>query len=81
MASAGMMKESSNQHIRDQSIRLYHGVFALIPANALPLLPAPMLENAYRISEKPCGPSIISYLRWSLRADSSSCSPQTAQPN
>ena len=36
-------------------VKLYQGVFALIRANALPLLPAPLVY-AYRISEKPCVP-------------------------
>src|SRR5262252_110076 len=41
------------------SVTFHHGVFALSPANAEPLLPAPLV-NAYRISVRPCGPPLAS---------------------
>ncbi len=67
IARAGMMNRNLAISISRPSVRLYQGVLALIPAKALPLLPAP-LENVYRISEKPCGPPLFS----------SNCSAQTS---
>src|ERR1700722_10694594 len=58
MASAGIRKRNLPINISIPIVRLYQGVLALIPANALPLLPAP-LEYVYRISEKPCGPLLF----------------------
>src|SRR5581483_2024389 len=52
MARAGMMNRNLAISMSIPRVRLYQGVLALIPANALPLLPAP-LEKAYRISENP----------------------------
>src|ERR1700682_1340242 len=58
IARAGMMKRNLPTNISRPIVRLYQGVLALIPAKALPLLPAP-LEYAYRISEKPWGPPLF----------------------
>ncbi len=41
-------------------VRLYQGVLALIPANALPLFPV-ALVYAYRISENPCAPGLARF--------------------
>src|ERR1700676_5527336 len=54
IARAGMMNRNLPISISSPIVRLYQGVLALIPAKALPLLPAP-LEYVYRISENPCG--------------------------
>src|ERR1700740_2543456 len=53
MARAGIMKRNLPTSISMPIDRLYQGVLGLIPAKALPLLPAP-LEYAYKILEKPC---------------------------
>src|SRR5262249_57315133 len=58
MANAGIMNRNLAISISMPIVRLYQGVLALIPANALPLLPAPLVY-AYRISEKPCGPPLF----------------------
>ena len=53
-----MMNRNLPTSMSRPMVRLYQGVLALIPAKALPLLPAP-LEYAYRISEKPCAPLLF----------------------
>src|SRR5437879_12922574 len=58
IASAGMMKRNLAISMSIPSVRLYQGVFALIPAKALPLLPAPLVY-VYMISENPCGPPLL----------------------
>src|SRR5215468_3940095 len=58
IASAGIMKRNLAISISMPRVRLYQGVLALIPAKALPLLPAPLVY-AYIISEKPCGPLLF----------------------
>src|SRR5215469_10746392 len=58
IASAGIMKRNRPTSMSRPIVRLYQGVLALIPANALPLFPAP-LEYAYRISEKPWAPPLF----------------------
>src|SRR5579863_3966670 len=42
MASAGMMNRNRPTSMSRPSVRPYHGVLALIPPKALPLLPAPL---------------------------------------
>src|SRR2546428_10911240 len=58
IARAGMMKRNLPTSMSRPMVRLYQGVLALIPAKALPLLPAP-LEYAYNTSEKPCAPLLF----------------------
>src|SRR6516165_8603470 len=58
IARAGMIKKNRAISMSMPSVRLYQGVLALMPANALPLFPAP-LEYAYRISERPCAPLLF----------------------
>src|ERR1700674_5792804 len=58
IARAGIMNRNLPTNISRPIVRLYQGVLALIPAKALPLLPAP-LEYVYRISENPCGPPLF----------------------
>src|SRR5258708_9238604 len=58
IASAGIMKRNLEISMSMPSVRLYQGVLALIPANALPLFPA-ALEYEYKISENPCGPPLF----------------------
>src|SRR5262249_60472828 len=41
------------------SVMFHHGVLALSPPNAEPLLPAPLVY-AYSISLSPCGPALFS---------------------
>ena len=53
-----MMNRNRPTSMSSPMVKLYQGVFALIPAKALPLLPAP-LEYAYKISEKPCAPLLL----------------------
>jgi hypothetical protein len=57
-ASIGMMNRNRPTSIVIPLVRLYHGVFALMPANALPLLAA-LLVKVYRISPNPCGPPLF----------------------
>src|ERR1700723_2493778 len=57
-ANIGIMMRNRPASIVMPSVRLYQGVFALMPANALPLLAAE-LEYAYKISENPCGPLLF----------------------
>src|SRR6516165_2728313 len=52
MPSAGMIIKKRPASMSMPSDMLYQGVFALSPAYAEPLLPAP-LEYAYRISMRP----------------------------
>ena len=42
MANAGMMNRNLPTSMSSPMVRLYQGVLALIPAKALPLLPAPL---------------------------------------
>src|SRR5271169_4193759 len=58
IAKAGIINRNRPTSMSSPIVRLYQGVLALIPANALPLLPAP-LEYAYRISERPCEPPLF----------------------
>src|SRR4029077_2293695 len=60
IARAGMMNRNLPTSMSRPMVRLYQGVLALIPAKALPLLPAP-LEYVYRISEKTCGPPLFKF--------------------
>src|SRR5207247_10148414 len=57
-ASAGRIIQNRPSHMSIPSVVLYQGVFALRPAKAEPLLPAP-LENAYTSSLRPCGPALL----------------------
>ena len=52
IASAGMMKRNRPNSMQRPPTRSYHGVFTVMPANALPLFSV-WLVNAYRISLKP----------------------------
>ena len=41
-ASSGIRNRNRPIHMASPIVRLYQGVFALIPAKALPLLPVPL---------------------------------------
>src|ERR1019366_9685292 len=60
IARAGMMKRNLPTNISRPIVRLYQGVFALIPAKALPLFPA-ALAYVYKISENPCAPPLFKF--------------------
>src|ERR1017187_1684034 len=60
IARAGIMKRNLPTSISRPIVRLYQGVLALIPAKALPLLPAP-LAYVYRISETPCAAPLFKF--------------------
>jgi hypothetical protein len=55
--SAGTIIRKRPMSMSAPSARFQKRVLALSPPNAEPLLPAP-LENAYSISESPCGPAL-----------------------
>src|SRR5258708_37390049 len=57
-ARIGIRNRKRPMSCANPSVRLYHGVLTLIPANALPLLPV-LLVYAYRISLSPCGPLLF----------------------
>src|SRR5262249_27825974 len=59
IASVGMIMKKRPNNILIPSVELYQSVFAFSPAKAEPLLPAPEV-NAYKISDKPCGPLLVS---------------------
>src|ERR1700686_4528206 len=60
IARAGMMNKNLEINMSRPIVRLYQGVLALIPGNALPLFPAALVYE-YRISEKPCGPPLFKF--------------------
>src|ERR1700732_2276553 len=60
IARAGIMKKNLAISMSMPIVRLYQGVLALIPAKALPLLPAPLVY-AYRISENPWAPPLFKF--------------------
>src|SRR3989442_4813272 len=59
-AKRGIKNRKRPISIANPIVRLYHGVLALRPANALPLFPVP-LAYAYRISLRPCGPLLFKF--------------------
>jgi hypothetical protein len=62
MASIGIIIMKRPNSIASPIVVLYQSVLALSPANAEPLLPVPDVK-AYRISDKPCGPLLLSDVR------------------
>ena len=55
MANIGIIMKNRPRSMVTPMVVSYHGVFAVNPPKADPLLPAPEV-NAYRISLNPCGP-------------------------
>src|ERR1700730_6540466 len=58
IASIGMIIMKRPMSVAAPIVELYHFVLAFRPANADPLLPVPD-ANAYRISDRPCGPALF----------------------
>src|SRR5262249_55507250 len=59
IARIGMIIRKRPASMVSPSVTFHHGVLALSPANAEPLLPA-ALEYAYKTSDRPCAPALLS---------------------